>query len=291
MVLESLVNPIVAEEKRYRVLWLGFAFSIIAAFVTYILAGPNTGIDPSIILVTFTAIPAIPLIYGIIKYEEKKDMQLKTEYAILKQHAKALGAFMYLFIGMVLGYTLIFVVTPTDFSYQVFDSQITTLRNIVASAPTGMASESGQNLLLFNHIFFNNLKVLMLAIIFSFLFGAGAIFILAWNASVIGTAIGVFINNGLLEIAETTGFSKAFGYFEVISIGLLMFTIHGIPEIAAYFVAALAGGIISIAVINHHYTSEKFEKIVLDSADLILISIGLLFIAAILEVYVTPLIF
>jgi uncharacterized membrane protein SpoIIM required for sporulation len=72
---------------------------------------------------------------------------------------------------------------------------------------------------------------------------------------------------------------------------LFKYFIHGIPEILSYFVAGLAGGIISIAVIRHDYGTKKFEHIILDSADLFLLAIGLVLLAAVLEVWVTPLIF
>jgi uncharacterized membrane protein SpoIIM required for sporulation len=67
--------------------------------------------------------------------------------------------------------------------------------------------------------------------------------------------------------------------------------IHGIPEIMAYFYGGLAGGIISVAVIRHHYTSKKFLTIVEDSADLVMLSIFLLVVGALLEVYITPILF
>jgi hypothetical protein len=40
------------------------------------------------------------------------------------------------------------------------------------------------------------------------------------------------------------GWDKMSHYFSHISYGLLMYALHGIPEILAYFVAGLAGGII-----------------------------------------------
>lgn len=139
--------------------------------------------------------------------------------------------------------------------------------------------------------FFNNLQVLSLSIIFSFVFGAGAIFILTWNASVIGAAIGNFIRGNIEVLEATGGFSVLCAQFFLYNFGFLRYVIHGIPEILAYFVGALAGGVIAIAVIRHDFLSNKFEKVVLDSADLILIAIGLLFVAGLLEVFVTPYVF
>jgi uncharacterized membrane protein SpoIIM required for sporulation len=68
----------------------------------------------------------------------------------------------------------------------------------------------------------------------------------------------------------------------------LRYLVHGIPEIAAYFVAALGGGIISIAMIKHGFGKKQFWRVMRDSLDLIIISIVILIIASVLEVFLTP---
>jgi len=50
----------------------------------------------------------------------------------------------------------------------------------------------------------------------------------------------------------------------------------------------LAGGIISIALIKHNL---KEDRVLMDALDMILISVGILIVAALVEVYVTPLMF
>jgi len=59
----------------------------------------------------------------------------------------------------------------------------------------------------------------------------------------------------------------------------------------AYFTAGLAGGIISIAVIKHDFGSKKFTHVLIDSLDLIVISLVILLIAAFIEVHITPSLF
>ena len=135
------------------------------------------------------------------------------------------------------------------------------------------------------------MKVLIFCILFAFIFGVGAIFILTWNASVIGTAMGNFIRREFSELATITGFAKTGGYFQIFSLGLLRYSIHGIPEILAYFTGGLAAGIVSVAMLRHRLEFDKFKRILYDSADLLIISIVILFVAAILEVYVTPMFF
>ena len=116
-------------------------------------------------------------------------------------------------------------------------------------------------------------------------------FILTWNASVISVAIGNFIRSHLSNIANTVGFVSIGSYFQIFSLGILRYMTHGIFEILAYFTAGLAGGIISVAVIRHDFRTKKFEHIVLDSADLLIISIFILVLAAFIEVFVTPYLF
>jgi uncharacterized membrane protein SpoIIM required for sporulation len=66
------------------------------------------------------------------------------------------------------------------------------------------------------------------------------------------------------------------------------YMLHGLPEIAAYFTAALAGGIISVGLIRHDVRDPKFWAVMADSLNLILISIAILIIAAVMEVFITP---
>jgi len=284
MVLESLLNPAMAEKQKYKMMLFGFGITLIAALLAYFVFETHA----SMVSIFFVALAATPLMYSIIKFEEEKDLQDESEQLLLQEHSKALGAFMYLFLGITLGITLLYVILPWDTVGTLFQAQTDTLKNIRGGI-TGMGVSEQMNV--FSKIFFNNVKVLIFAILFSFVFGAGAIFVLAWNASVIGTAIGNFIRGNLALYSELIGLDKAAKYFHVISVGLLKYIIHGVPEILGYFVGALAGGIISVAIIKHDFGSSKFEHIVLDTADLLFISIGLLFLAAVLEVWVTPMIF
>ncbi|MGV8163162.1 MAG: stage II sporulation protein M [Candidatus Nanoarchaeia archaeon] len=284
MVLESLLNPASAEKKKYKMMFVGFILTLIGCLLAFFVFEAHA----SMVSIFLVSLAATPLMYAIIKYEEEKDVQDTSEKILLQEHSKALGAFMYLFLGITLAITALYILLPWNTVGTLFDAQTETLKGIQGGI-TGMSSIEQMNM--FSKIFFNNVKVLIFAILFSFVFGAGAIFVLAWNASVIGTAIGNFIRGNLALYSELIGLDKAAKYFHVISIGLLKYVIHGVPEILAYFVGALAGGIISVAIIKHDFGTSKFENIVLDTADLLFISIGLLFLAAILEVWITPIIF
>lgn len=284
MVLESLINPAKAEKTPYMMVLLGFVYSSIAVLMALWIFYSYS----SMIFVFLAAIASVPLMYNTIKFEEEKDMQDLTEKVLLKEHGKALTVFMYLFLGFCLASVLWYTVLPANTVTTLFESQANTI-NSINGRITGMFTI--EQFQVFTNIFLNNIKVMIFCAIFSVLYGAGAIFILAWNASVIGVAIGNFIRGNIASYAHLVGFDRATQYFSVISIGLLKYIIHGIPEILAYFTAGLAGGIISIAIIRHDFGTKKFEHILLDSADLFLASIGLLLVAGILEVWVTPIFF
>ncbi|MBU0666769.1 MAG: stage II sporulation protein M [Nanoarchaeota archaeon] len=283
MVLESIITPFKAELHPRKLFLIGFVYCSVAIFLSLWIFRSYS----SLIMVFLTTIACVPLMYNTIKMEEEKDLQDMGERWLLKEHKKALFAFIFLFLGITIAATLWYVVLPADTSAILFESQIETITTINGGV-TGFAT---REMSIFISIFLNNIKVFIFCVLFSFLYGSGAIFILTWNASVIGAAIGNFIRSNLSFYADTVGFEKTAQYFQIISVGLLKYVIHGVPEIFAYFVAGLAGGIISVAVIRHDFGSRKFEHILLDSADLLLLSILLLFIAGLLEVYVTPVIF
>ena len=128
----------------------------------------------------------------------------------------------------------------------------------------------------------NNLKVMLFCLFFSLFFGAGAIFILTWNASVIGAAMGTFATEKL----------GIFGtHLITFPLSLMRYMTHGVFEILAYFMAGLAGGIISVAIINNDLVGEYKKRILKDSIDLILLAVAFLIVGAIVEVFVTPLLF
>lgn len=284
MVVESIINSVKAEKKPAMLIVIGFVYCSLAL----LLAMWTFKDQASTVFIFLTVLGAIPLMYNIIKDEEKKDVSDFHEVALLKEHGKALKAFMALFLGITLAVALWYVVLPGQEVGHVFSSQIDTFNRINGRITGYHGFEGVAN---FSRIFFNNIKVLIFCILFSFLYGAGAIFILTWNASVIGTAMGNIIRTNLSAAAQSVGLEQVGTYFSAVSIGLFRYLIHGIPEILSYFAAGLAGGIISIAVIRHDFQGRKFEHIVLDAADLLLIAIGLVFLAGVLEVWVTPLFF
>ncbi len=272
-----------AEKKPWEMLFIGILYSSIS-----VILGINIfGEDASLVIVFLTVLACFPIIYGAIKMEETKDLEFDDKKKLLKEHGKALSFFMFLFLGITLSFAVWYLFMSPNIASSVFSVQEKT----IASINSPVSGQFTDTLSTFMDIFTNNFRVLAFCILFAFLYGVGALFVLVWNASVLGVAIGAFARNIITKAAVATGSVSASNYFGAMSLGVLRYSIHGIPEILAYFIAGLAGGIISIAIIKHDFRSKKFNHVILDSVDLIAISIAVLFVAAIIEVFFTPLFF
>ena len=283
MVVESLLNPFKAEKKPWEMLFLGFLYTSIGIFMSLWIFRN----EASLIMVFMITMASLPIFYNTMKLEESKDMLIEKETAILKEHNKAISFFMHLFIGVTVACAVWYIILPNSTINQLFDKQTGTIQAINNQVSGNVI----HNLGVFWKIFFNNFKVLAFSVLFSFVYGAGAIFILTWNATVIGAAIGNFVRVNISSYTSSLGLMEAGNYFHVVSLGLLKYSLHGVPEIASYFYGGLAGGIISVAVIRKHYKSSKFSRLMIDFSELILIATGFLIAAAFLEVYVTPVLF
>jgi len=285
--LEMLINPKKAEQRPWEMFFIGAFYATISLLlVKWIFSGdPVLSKYSGILVVTFCVMFSIPFMYYAIKNEEEKDLHIKGFMRLIKEHSKALTYFMFLFMGFIVAFSFWYIVFADG--NQNFRAQIETYCMInkpahfdECVAEYGVEHISKTTAFLtakekIVNIFSNNIYVLIFTLVFSLIFGAGAIFILAWNASVISAAIGIFSKSNLVNLP----------------IGLARYMIHGIPEIGSYFAGALGGGIISIAVIKHDVHSEKFWTILQDSLNLVILAVVLLFIAALIEVFLTPALF
>ena len=252
MVVEALLFPLKAEKNPWEMFFIGFLYTSIGILLSLWIFRN----EASLIMVFMITMAALPIFYNTMKLEESKDMIMEKETAILKEHNKAILFFLYMFIGITVACAVWYILLPTSTINQLFDKQTGTIQSI-NNQVSGSVIHS---LDIFGKIFFNNFKVLAFAILFSFIYGAGAIFILAWNASVIGAAIGNFIRANISNYTSSLGLLEAGNYFHVVSLGLLKYSVHGVPEIVSYFYGGLAGGILSVALIRKHFGQKNFQQ-------------------------------
>jgi len=212
MVLESLISPQNAERHPKEMLLFGAAYSFIAAFIALWVFADYA----SIVMVFLTTMAASPLIYKIIRLEEKKDTQGFSEQNLLREHSKALKSFMYLFLGVTIMLSFIYMIIPEEKATTLFEAQSKTITQINGKATENITSSS-----VLMKIFLNNVRVLIFCILFSFLYGIGALFILTWNASIIAVALGGFIKEQLVLRSAEIGVLGITHYFGSVSMGIL----------------------------------------------------------------------
>ena len=283
--LESLINPKKVEKGRWKMLFIGLLYGSLSLLLVHWFFSKNAVLSQysGMLVITFSVMFSLPFMYFIIKKEEEQDEGVEGFLKVWQAHKDAIYALMWLFLGFVIAFSCWYIILQNS---TLFNAQIETycminnpdnIENCVTQySPSGFSITAGatKGLRLLS-IIENNIYVMIFTLIFSLIFGAGAIFILAWNASIISSAIGIFTHYKITELP----------------LGLARYMIHGFPEIAAYFITALAGGMFGFEIIKHGVRNKKFMRVLGNVTLLLFLAIVILIIAAIIEVYLTPLLF
>jgi hypothetical protein len=282
MVLESILKAGFARKHPVAMMINSFVLCTVGIFAS-LQVFPN---EASVLGIAFVTMAILPVLYSIFQKEEKEEeIHPGTPLTFIERHFDIIKVYSWFFIGLILCYSFWYYYLPAPQKNLAFREQEATweqingLRGKVTDF-SGFASATGSLAtackskdvfgLAVDCIFYNNAMVLLWAIIFSFAYGVGAIFLIAWNASVIGLVIGK-------ELLATDLIGAG-----VRAVGLLP---HGIPEIVAYFIGAIAGGIISVGMTRRKYKKNAFENCLKDSAVLVITAFLMLFAASLIEAY------
>lgn len=250
MVLESIVGSKNIRKNPFLIFFITVLItvgSIIAAYNVF----PRYA---SVLSVAFITIGLVPLIHNVLAKEEYEDRMLrKSSTTFFARHFNLIMIYVWVFIGIIFTFAIFYYVAPSELKTDLFSEQINSLcaisgsslcegsvplsitGNVAASAFDSCRNPDTSNVLSCSFfIFQNNFRVLIFVIILSLLYGAGAIFIIAWNASILGLFFGEMLSMG--------AHSAWLGFLQSMLIG------HGPPELFAYIFGALAGGILSAMI-------------------------------------------
>ncbi|HLD55649.1 MAG TPA: stage II sporulation protein M [Candidatus Nanoarchaeia archaeon] len=267
--LKILFDAKKAKKHPWEMMMIAIFYSSISIFL-------GSWIFPeysSLIIIFLTVFSCSYIIQSSIKIEETKEKNYNTESFLLKEHSKLLKILLFLFIGFVISFSFWSFILPEEKISTLFSLQEETIKGVRSMAVTGDAINKD----VFKIIFLNNIKVLSLSFLLALFYGAGAIFVLTWNASIMGLVIGTLTKNIGGIFAMPVAFTKYF--------------LHGIPEMLSYLIIILAGGIISTSIIKGDILKKgKTRRIITDTIILVIISISLMTVAALIEVYISPLI-
>lgn len=275
MVLEE-VDTTWLLERPYVSFFLGFVYALIGYIIATLFFFEKS---VSVAMLFLTTLLTVPTFVSILSYEERHERATEETgvWSFLKNHRTIVEVYVLIFLGAFLGFLVLGVLaqdkTPMLFEYQLqFLSDregITTdvFENFFSSPPIPSVSSA---LTILQH----NLSVALIAFFLSVVFGAGALFLIVLNASVFA-AFGALILRYL-----ATNF---WGGVKIVFI----FGMHLVPEMAGFIVAAIAGGVVSKAILVERFGTDAFKNVTRDALYLFLIACVLITAAAFIEIYVT----
>lgn len=262
MVFEVLFKPRDIETKPWEML----AYTLLVTWISFIFAYTVFHEYASIITIFLITIAIFPVIHKVLEDQEEIEELEAKQLSFMERYKKIIEIYFFFFLGITLATSIGYYFMDNSITYELFKEQIKTIENIRNENLTGYATHPYQT---FFDIVTNNIKVAFIAFIMSFFFGTGASFLIAWNSSVIGVFIGYYTT----EFAKT-GIHPFAAYFST----FLSISLHGIPEMIGYFLAGIAGGILSFGIIKGSIFILK------DSLNVFLISIGVILLAGVIEV-------
>ncbi|MBI5553683.1 MAG: stage II sporulation protein M [Candidatus Diapherotrites archaeon] len=292
MVLESLLGARLAEKRGFTLLVLSVLITSAGLWFTYYLFPQSA----SVLSLAFTTIAFMPMLQAAFRLEEEEEsLHSGASIGFLLRHGKIIKVYGMIFLGIMVAYAFWFIVLPATTpancpasgrlecllptQEQLFLEQNKSIEAISGSSPIARVSGVGAGECknpatasfwkCTEFIYVNNSLVLGLAILFSFIWGAGAIFLLGWNASIIGIFLGK---------EATMGFGGAVARF-------LSYIPHGSFEVMGYFAGAIAGGIISVTITKGSYRKKELTTIAKDAFASMVLAYWLLLIAAMIESY------
>jgi len=267
MVIEQIKIKYI-ERKPFYIFFFGLFYVVISYFTSTIFFKMNQSIA-MIFIITLLLVPTVMKLISLEEKRERSDALLN----FIKDHKDIFEIYLFLFLGIFVGFLVFGLFSHSN----IFDYQINFLEK-----QEGLSSELVKDKLQngingtfqsFLGIIENNLFVVIVAFILSFFYGAGAMFLIVLNASIFSTFI-VFVMNNI---------DHPFTKLTILGI----FFIHMIPELLGFLFAAIAGGVISKALLKEKFGTEQFRNVLTDAAFILIISLITILIAAFLETYVT----
>lgn len=283
LVLESIITRKEALKHPFFMLIASAMVSTVSLWVAF-LSFPKSA---SILSIAFVTIALVPLFHAIFRHEEEQEAERPSYSALfLARHFNVVKVYAFFFIGMIFTYAFWYSVVPLETRNLMFSEQETTLAGIenlretlTGNFTTPAGKCEAQPFCWFSVIFANNtLLVMFPAIALSLIYGAGAIFLIGWNASVLGVLIGKDIVFYAASHGGIVALIAAVNRF----LGLVP---HGIFESLGYFVGAIAGGIVGAALSKKRHLRGEMGTIAKDVIVMIFYAVGLLVVGALIEAW------
>ena len=258
------------KRKKTAAFLLGLAYSIFGLFGALLLYPEN----PTFVALTFITILLIPSLEKLLSEGEEEKYDFTKLWRIHTKRKHIFRIFIFIFLGIVVAFAFFSVVMPESSVSHLFKNQL----DILKYSSTDYVGSGFGNI---TSILFNNLSVLLVCCIVSFIYGiGGSLFVLIWNASVFGTIFGFVARHGAgaLHITPVT-------YLIIILIAVLP---HMILEVLGYFMGGVGGKLLSDYIVQKKLTKKTLSTKVITFFTLFLSAVVLIFISSYIEGYFAP---
>ena len=190
MVMEFIYSP-QKISKTPGIIFFEALFLALISVIFAIFVFPKAYV--SIGILAFITIGSIPIFAKLYSYNS---YLYNYSESFFERHKTLILQIIYLFLGIFVAFTFLFFIVGSETRETVFATQLSeikgveAIRNSISGQVTGTQLENQSNFgKVFNIVFKNNLGVVVRAAVLSFFYGAGAIFLIAWNASILATVI------------------------------------------------------------------------------------------------------
>jgi hypothetical protein len=259
--IDILLKSYLIEKKPSYGIILGFLFASLGIGFSYLIFKDA----PSFPAIFLTTLAIAPVVIRLIKSEEWEPKFEK----ILQRHKKIIEIYFYLFFGMALAFAVFYTILPANVSNLIFSEQTKKFAAGSFSIEFNLDFLIEQSSL-FSKIVINNLGLMFFFFLLSLFYGSGSILLLSWNASILGVMWGKMARTMLFLTDPLIFVTKTFFNFPYL-----------LPEVLAYFLASVAGAIVSINLTK----KTKIGIAMLDSLVFLVISIVIIVLAGIIEVF------
>ncbi|HLC48052.1 MAG TPA: stage II sporulation protein M [Candidatus Norongarragalinales archaeon] len=269
-ILDYLRNRLV-KRNPLMIFALGFSATFLGVLTAYIVFPENVGLMG----LAFASLILQPFLSKLIYYEEEGEYRRKRiSRGIFRDHSQTFRTILLLFFGIMLAYSAMYLYSKEVRVKNLFGSQLAPYQNLSGSAAGGC--ESGFEC--FIQYIVNNLVVMIVVFILSSAYGAGAMLFLAWNASVWGTVF------AFLAVQVSGGGEKTAAFLSI----LVRVLPHTLLEASAYFLAVIAGIVITKAYLKERMGTSRFNFVVMDGLIFFALSAAVVVVGAAFEAFVFP---
>ncbi len=256
--IDILLRAYLIEKRPIYGVFLGFFFATLGLVFASLIFSK----EPSFPAIFLTTMAAAPVIIKVIRNEEWRPAIMK----IMDRHRNVIKTYSYMFYGMAIAFALWYAVLPDNVTFVLFKEQLA--KFIPGRIPgVGIATTSTT----YFDIVVNNIGLVFFFFLLSLFYGSGSVFLLAWNASILGIVWG-----NALKAATSLITPQVFVANTLFSLPFV------IPETWAYFLASVAGGIVSVNINQ----PERRVVAVMDSLIFLGVSLVAIIVAGGIEVLV-----